>query len=211
MFTADEAVARTEKGDSVILVRRETSPEDIHGMHAAAGILTSTGGSTSHAAVVARGWGKCCVAGAGDLIIDARRHIIKIGERKISVNDVISIDGSSGEVMLGDVPRQAPSFTSEFRTLMTWADKTRNMVIRTNADTPEDSKIARDFGAEGIGLCRTEHMFFDADRIADRSQYTDPHHYSEGVVHVWVGGTAVLRAEEMTGARPGRFLERGRR
>ena len=165
VFTADEAVARTEKGDSVILVRRETSPEDIHGMHAAAGILTSTGGSTSHAAVVARGWGKCCVAGAGDLIIDARRHIIKIGERKISVNDVISIDGSSGEVMLGDVPRQAPSFTSEFRTLMTWADKTRNMVIRTNADTPEDSKIARDFGAEGIGLCRTEHMFFGDKRI----------------------------------------------
>ncbi|NKB36637.1 MAG: pyruvate, phosphate dikinase [Gammaproteobacteria bacterium] len=165
VFTADEAVARTEKGDSVILVRRETSPEDIHGMHAAAGILTSTGGSTSHAAVVARGWGKCCVAGAGDLVIDSKRHIIKIDDRKISVNDIISIDGTSGEVMLGDVAKQAPTFTKEFRVLMKWADNTRKMVVRTNADTPEDSKIARNFGAEGIGLCRTEHMFFGDKRI----------------------------------------------
>lgn len=165
VFTADEAVARAENGDSVILVRRETSPEDIHGMHAAAGILTSTGGSTSHAAVVARGWGKCCVAGAGELIIDARRHIIKVHDRKISVNDIISIDGSTGEVILGDVAKRPPVFTSEFRTIMKWADQTRKMVIRTNADTPEDSKVARNFGAEGIGLCRTEHMFFADKRI----------------------------------------------
>ena len=165
VFTADEAVARTEKGDSVILVRRETSPEDIHGMHAAAGILTSTGGSTSHAAVVARGWGKCCVAGAGEIIIDAKRHIMKVHDRKISVNDIISIDGSTGEVILGDVEKRPPTFTAEFRTLMKWADQTRKMVIRTNADTPDDSKIARGFGAEGIGLCRTEHMFFGDKRI----------------------------------------------
>ena len=165
VFTADEAVARTEKGDSVILVRRETSPEDIHGMHAAAGILTSTGGSTSHAAVVARGWGKCCVAGAGDLVIDSKRHVIKVHDKKISINDIISIDGTTGDVILGDVAKQAPTFTKEFRTLMTWADNTRKMVIRTNADTPEDSKVARKFGAEGIGLCRTEHMFFGDKRI----------------------------------------------
>ncbi len=165
VFTADEAVARTEKGDNVILVRQETSPEDIHGMHAAAGILTSTGGSTSHAAVVARGWGKCCVAGAGELVIDSKRHLIKVKDKKISINDIISIDGSTGEVILGDVAKQAPTFTREFRILMTWADKTRKMVIRTNADTPDDSKIARNFGAEGIGLCRTEHMFFGDKRI----------------------------------------------
>lgn len=165
VFSADEAVARTENGDSVILVRRETSPEDIHGMHAAAGILTSTGGSTSHAAVVARGWGKCCVAGAGELEIDSKRQIIKVGDNLITANDIISIDGSRGEVILGDVAKRAPIFTKEFRTLMAWADKTRKLVIRTNADTPEDSKIARDFGAEGIGLCRTEHMFFGEKRI----------------------------------------------
>lgn len=165
VFTADEAVARAENGDSVILVRKETSPEDIHGMHAAAGILTSTGGSTSHAAVVARGWGKCCVAGAGEIIIDSKRKLITVNDRKIGPNDIISLDGSTGEVILGDVAKRAPIFTKEFRTLMTWADKTRKMIIRTNADTPEDSVIARKFGAEGIGLCRTEHMFFGDKRI----------------------------------------------
>jgi pyruvate, orthophosphate dikinase len=165
VFTADEAVERTENGDSVILVRRETSPEDIHGMHAATGILTSTGGSTSHAAVVARGWGKCCVAGAGELVIDAKRRSIIVGNKKISGKDIISIDGSTGDVILGDVAKQAPTFTKEFKTVMTWADKTRKMIIRTNADTPEDAKVARNFGAEGIGLCRTEHMFFDDKRI----------------------------------------------
>ena len=165
VFTADEAVERTEKGDDVILVRRETSPEDIHGMHAAAGILTSTGGSTSHAAVVARGWGKCCVAGAGELVIDSKNKRININGKKISAKDIISIDGSTGEVMLGNVEKQPPTFSPEFKTLMKWADKTRNLIIRTNADTPEDSSIARDFGAEGIGLCRTEHMFFGDKRI----------------------------------------------
>ncbi len=165
VFTADDAVTRTENGDSVILVRKETSPEDIHGMHAAAGILTSTGGSTSHAAVVARGWGKCCVAGAGELVIDAKRKTITVHDRKITPHEIISIDGSTGEVILGDVAKQAPTFTKEFKTLMSWADKTRKMVIRTNADTPEDSAIARKFGAEGIGLCRTEHMFFGEKRI----------------------------------------------
>jgi len=165
VFTADEAVARAENGDSVILVRKVTSPEDIHGMHAAAGILTSTGGSTSHAAVVARGWGKCCVAGAGEIIIDSKRKLITVNDRKIGPNDIISLDGSTGEVILGDVAKRAPIFTKEFRTLMTWADKTRKMIIRTNADTPEDSVIARKFGAEGIGLCRTEHMFFGDKRI----------------------------------------------
>jgi pyruvate, orthophosphate dikinase len=165
VFTADEAVARTENGESVILVRKETSPEDIHGMHAAAGILTSTGGSTSHAAVVARGWGKCCIAGAGDLVIDSKRHLITVKGKKIGVKDIISIDGSNGDVILGDVAKQAPAFTKEFRTLMTWADRVRNMVIRTNSDTPKDSAIARKFGAEGIGLCRTEHMFFGDNRI----------------------------------------------
>lgn len=165
VFTADEAVERTENGDSVILVRSETSPEDIHGMHAAAGILTSTGGSTSHAAVVARGWGKCCVAGAGELVIDAKRRSIIVGSEKISGKDIISIDGSTGEVILGDVAKQKPTFSKEFKTVMTWADRTRKMIIRTNADTPKDAKVARDFGAEGIGLCRTEHMFFDDKRI----------------------------------------------
>ncbi|MBT7950110.1 MAG: pyruvate, phosphate dikinase [Gammaproteobacteria bacterium] len=165
VYTADEAVARTENGESVILVRKETSPEDIHGMHAAAGILTSTGGSTSHAAVVARGWGKCCVAGAGELVIDSKRETITIHGKKIGVKDIISIDGSTGDVILGDVAKRAPAFTKEFRTLMTWADRVRNMVIRTNSDTPKDSAIARKFGAEGIGLCRTEHMFFGDNRI----------------------------------------------
>jgi pyruvate,orthophosphate dikinase len=165
VFSADDAVSRTENGDSVILVRRETIPDDIHGMHAAVGILTSTGGTTSHAAVVARGWGKCCVAGARQLEIDAKHQLIKVGDTLVSANDIISIDGSTGEVILGDVEKRAPVFTKEFKTLMTWADKTRKMVIRTNADTPEDSKIARDFGAEGIGLCRTEHMFFGDKRI----------------------------------------------
>ena len=165
VFSADEAVERTEQGDKVILVRRETSPEDIHGMHAAAGILTSTGGSTSHAAVVARGWGKCCVAGASEIIIDSRHKIIRINKHKISAKDIISIDGATGEVMLGQVEKQAPTFSPEFDTLMRWADKTRKLVIRTNADTPEDSAMARNFGAEGIGLCRTEHMFFGEKRI----------------------------------------------
>ena len=157
---------KSESGLPVILARRETSPEDIHGMHAAEAILTSTGGSTSHAAVVARGWGKCCVTGASELIIDSKRRTMIIRDRVITQEDMISIDGSNGEVMLGDVPKQPPVFTAEFKTLMAWADETRKLVIRTNADTPMDAAAALEFGAEGIGLCRTEHMFFGEDRIA---------------------------------------------
>ncbi|MCY4209507.1 MAG: pyruvate, phosphate dikinase [Gammaproteobacteria bacterium] len=166
VFTAGEAVEKSENGVPVILVRRETSPEDIHGVHAAEAILTSTGGSTSHAAVVARGWGKCCVTGASGLIIDSKRKTLTIRDCVIGQDDMLSIDGSSGEVMLGDVPKQTPVFTSEFKTLMAWADRTRRMVIRTNADTPMDAAAALEFGAEGIGLCRTEHMFFGQNRIA---------------------------------------------
>jgi pyruvate, orthophosphate dikinase len=165
VFTADEAVARAENGESVILVRRETSPEDIHGMYAASGILTSTGGSTSHAAVVARGWGKCCIAGAGELIIDAKRKKFQVNGTTITGKDIISIDGTSGELMLGDVAKCPPHFSKEFKILMNWADKKRKLLIRANADSPEDAKVARDFGAEGIGLCRTEHMFFGEQRI----------------------------------------------
>ncbi|MBL1141137.1 MAG: pyruvate, phosphate dikinase [Proteobacteria bacterium] len=170
VFTADEAVVRAENGENVILVRRETSPEDVHGMHVASGILTSTGGSTSHAAVVARGWGKCCVAGAGELVIDAKRKKIQINGTTITGKDIISIDGTSGELMLGDVAKCPPNFSKEFKTLMNWADKKRKLLIRTNADSPEDAKVARDFGAEGIGLCRTEHMFFGDQRIVAMRQ-----------------------------------------
>ena len=166
VFSADEAVEQSENGQPVILVRRETSPEDIHGMHVAEAILTSTGGSTSHAAVVARGWGKCCVTGASELIIDSKRKTLTIKDKIITPADIISIDGSNGEIMLGEVAMQPPTFTSEFKTLMTWADRTRKLVIRTNADTPMDAAMAMEFGAEGIGLCRTEHMFFGENRIA---------------------------------------------
>ena len=166
VFSADEAVEQSENGQPVILVRRETSPEDIHGMHVAEAILTSTGGSTSHAAVVARGWGKCCVTGVGELIIDSKRKTLTIKDKIITPADIISIDGSNGEIMLGEVAMQPPTFTSEFKTLMAWADKTRKLVIRTNADTPMDAAMAMEFGAEGIGLCRTEHMFFGENRIA---------------------------------------------
>jgi len=165
VFNADEAVERVEKGEQVILVRRETSPEDIHGMHAAAGILTSTGGSTSHAAVVARGWGKCCITGASDIVIDEKRRTLTVDKISIGEDDIISLDGTTGEVIRGDVPKLPPSFSEDFRTLMDWADKTRKLTVRTNADTPSDAKLARKFGAEGIGLCRTEHMFFGEKRI----------------------------------------------
>jgi pyruvate,orthophosphate dikinase len=165
VFSADEAEARAAKGEDVILVRIETSPEDIHGMHAARGILTTRGGMTSHAAVVARGMGRACVAGAGDLRVDyhvgtmsARNQVVKAGE-------VITINGSTGEVMLGAVPTVQPELSGDFATLMGWADEVRTMGVRANADTPIDAKTARRFGAEGIGLCRTEHMFFDAERI----------------------------------------------
>ncbi|MBL8886928.1 MAG: pyruvate, phosphate dikinase [Phycisphaerales bacterium] len=164
-FTAQEAVERAGKGEKVILVRKETSPEDVEGMHSAAGILTSTGGRTSHAAVVACGWGKCCVVGAGELQIDPASGTMKVNGKVFTRDSVISIDGSSGEVLAGSVPSVEPKMSGDFATVMKWADKYRTIGVRTNADTPEDAQRARDFGAEGIGLCRTEHMFFEGDRI----------------------------------------------
>ncbi|TWU17831.1 pyruvate, phosphate dikinase [Bythopirellula polymerisocia] len=164
-FTAAEAVDRTLEGEQVLLVRKETNPEDIDGMHSAAGILTSTGGMTSHAAVVARGWGRCCVAGAGEITIDEKARKIKVGNKVFTHKDVISIDGSTGEVMEGEIATQSPKLSGDFSKVMEWADKYRTMKVRTNADTPADAKRARDFGAQGIGLCRTEHMFFEGDRI----------------------------------------------
>jgi pyruvate,orthophosphate dikinase len=164
-FTASEAVERTHAGEKVLLVRKETNPEDIEGMHMAVGILTSTGGMTSHAAVVARGWGRCCVAGAGQITIDEKSRKIKVGNKTYSHNDTLSIDGSTGEVMAGTVPTHIPKLSGDFATVMSWTDKYRKMKVRTNADTPDDAKRAREFGAQGIGLCRTEHMFFEGDRI----------------------------------------------
>ncbi len=164
-FSAPEARERAEAGENVILVRQETSPEDVDGMNAAAGILTSTGGMTSHAAVVARGWGKCCVAGAGEVQIDEKKKKITVNGRSFGVKDLISLDGTTGEVMAGEVETQEPKLSGDFAKLMKWADEYRTLGVRTNADSPADSKRARDFGAEGIGLCRTEHMFFEADRI----------------------------------------------
>jgi pyruvate,orthophosphate dikinase len=164
-FTADEAVERSKAGEQVLLCRKETSPEDVDGMHSAAGILTSTGGMTSHAAVVARGWGKCCVAGAGEISINEKGRSITVNGRKFTWKDTISIDGSTGQVMAGSVPTQEPKLSGDFAKLMGWADKARKLNVRTNADTPDDAKRAREFGAEGIGLCRTEHMFFEGERI----------------------------------------------
>jgi len=164
-FTATEAVERTAAGEKVLLCRKETSPEDIDGMHSAAGILTSTGGMTSHAAVVARGWGRCCVAGAGDVQIDEAARTITVAGKTFTHDDTLSIDGTTGEVMVGSVATQSPELSGDFGTVMDWADKYRTLQVRTNADSPEDSRRARDFGAQGIGLCRTEHMFFEGDRI----------------------------------------------
>ncbi|MAE62325.1 MAG: pyruvate, phosphate dikinase [Planctomycetaceae bacterium] len=164
-FTADEAADRTAAGEAVLLVRKETSPEDIDGMHAAQGILTSTGGMTSHAAVVARGWGKPCVAGAGAIQIDEKKQRITVKGRTFSTQDILSIDGATGEVIAGAVGTHQPKLSGDFGTLMKLADKYRKLNVRTNADTPADAQRARDFGAEGIGLCRTEHMFFGDERI----------------------------------------------
>ncbi|HXA69987.1 MAG TPA: pyruvate, phosphate dikinase [Stellaceae bacterium] len=165
VFSADEAEARAAKGVAVVLVRVETSPEDIHGMHAAKGILTTRGGMTSHAAVVARGMGRPCVAGAGDLRVDSRAGTISVGGRVVKAGEVITINGSTGEVMLGEVPTIQPELSGDFAILMGWADECRKLGVRANADTPLDARTARRFGAEGIGLCRTEHMFFDDYRI----------------------------------------------
>ncbi|MBL0871042.1 MAG: pyruvate, phosphate dikinase [Phycisphaerales bacterium] len=165
-FTAAEAVQRKQSGEKVILVRDETSPEDVEGMHSAEGILTSTGGRSSHAAVVAVGWGKCCVVGAGELHIDAKARKMTVAGQTFGPDDVISIDGTTGEVMVGSVPVVIPEkLSGDFATVMRWADKYRTLQIRTNADTPADARRAREFGAVGIGLCRTEHMFFEGSRI----------------------------------------------
>jgi len=164
-FTAAEAVQRTLAGEKVLLVRKETNPEDIDGMHSAAGILTSTGGMTSHAAVVARGWGRCCVAGAGEIQINEKGRRIQVAGKTFTRQDVLSIDGSTGEVMAGEIATQSPKLSGDFSKIMSWSDKYRKMLVRTNADTPADAKRARDFGAQGIGLCRTEHMFFEGERI----------------------------------------------
>lgn len=165
VFAADRAEKRKEEGENVILVRIETSPEDIKGMNAAEGILTARGGATSHAAVVARGMGKCCVAGCSALDIDYSSKSMKVGDKTVYEGDYISIDGSTGEVMLGQVATKEAEMSEDFKKLMKWADDTRKLEVHTNADTPHDAQIARSFGAEGIGLCRTEHMFFNADRI----------------------------------------------
>jgi pyruvate,orthophosphate dikinase len=165
VFDADTAEKRKAAGESVILVRVETSPEDIHGMHAATGILTARGGMTSHAAVVARGMGRPCVSGAGSLSISAKDKVMKVAGREVREGDTITIDGTSGEVMFGSVATVQPELAGDFGVLMEWADGVRRLKVRANAETPLDCQTARDFGAEGVGLCRTEHMFFDADRI----------------------------------------------
>jgi len=162
---ADTAEQWANRGDAVILVRVETSPEDIHGMHAAKGILTARGGMTSHAAVVARGMGRPCVSGASGVSIDRQGRTLRIGKAELCEGDVITLDGGNGQVMRGLVPTIEPELAGDFGVIMEWADEARRMGVRTNAETPEDCKTARSFGAEGIGLCRTEHMFFDANRI----------------------------------------------
>jgi len=165
VFSSDEAEEKAKNGEKVILVRVETSPEDIHGMHAAEGILTSRGGMTSHAAVVARGMGRCCVSGAGDVHISYDKKEFRAAGHVVKAGDFITLNGSTGEVMLGQVPTLQPKLSDDFTRLMQWADDIRELKVRTNAETPLDTKTARGFGAEGIGLCRTEHMFFDAERI----------------------------------------------
>jgi pyruvate,orthophosphate dikinase len=165
VFSAKEAEEWAKKGEKVVLVRAETSPEDIGGMHVAVGILTSTGGMTSHAAVVARGMGKCCVVGCGAIKVNEREKLFKVNEHTVKEGDVITINGTTGEVILGPVTLIAPTFSNEFNELLKWADEIRKIGVKANADTPKDAQTARDFGAEGIGLCRTEHMFFEGNRI----------------------------------------------
>ena len=166
VLDADTAELWAGRGEKVVLVRIETSPEDIHGMHAATGILTARGGMTSHAAVVARGMGRPCVSGASQVSISREDRTLTIGNRELKEGDVVTIDGGNGQVMAGEVATIEPELAGDFGTLMEWADRHRRMAVRTNAETEADCKMARQFGAEGIGLCRTEHMFFDADRIS---------------------------------------------
>ncbi|MBU0717612.1 MAG: pyruvate, phosphate dikinase, partial [Planctomycetes bacterium] len=161
VFSADVAEAQAQQGVSVILVRKETSPEDVGGMHAAVGVLTQTGGKTSHAAVVARGWGKCCIVGCEDLTIDYHDKVMSLGGKAVRAGESITLDGSTGEIYEGEVPLERPIAPDEFNTLMKWCDQRRRLRVRTNADTPADARKAVELGAEGIGLCRTEHMFFD--------------------------------------------------
>jgi pyruvate,orthophosphate dikinase len=165
VFSSDEAEARAAKGEAVILVRIETSPEDIHGMHAARGILTTRGGMTSHAAVVARGMGRPCVAGAGGVTVDYAAQALMSGGKVVQAGETITLDGATGEIFIGSVAMVEPQLSGDFSTLMEWADGVRRLKVRANAETPLDADTARKFGAEGIGLCRTEHMFFDPSRI----------------------------------------------
>lgn len=165
VFNAEDADEWTQKGEKVILVRIETSPEDLKGMNAAQGILTARGGMTSHAAVVARGMGKCCVSGCGALEIDYVSRTFKVGTLIVKEGDFISLDGSTGDIMLGKVQTVDAKLSGNFSTIMQWADEFKRLTVRTNADTPHDAEVARKFGAQGIGLCRTEHMFFEGDRI----------------------------------------------
>jgi len=165
VFSADEAERLSQEGRKVILVRLETSPEDIHGMHAAVAIVTARGGMTSHAAVVARGMGRPCVCGAGDLKIAADQQSLTVAGRTVQKGEIVTVDGAAGKVFYGEVSTIQPELSGDFGKLMEWADDARRMTVRANAETPHDAQVARDFGAEGIGLCRTEHMFFDADRI----------------------------------------------
>jgi pyruvate, orthophosphate dikinase len=165
VFSSDEAETMKAQGRSVILVRAETSPEDIHGMHAAEGILTTRGGMTSHAAVVARGMGKPCVSGAGMLRVDYAANTMTVSGKTFRKGEVITLDGSTGQVLRGRVAMNEPALSGEFATVMGWADEVRKLKVRANADTPNDARVAVKFGAEGIGLCRTEHMFFEGERI----------------------------------------------
>jgi pyruvate,orthophosphate dikinase len=165
VFTAADAERMAERGERVVLVRTETSPEDIGGMHAAQGILTARGGMTSHAAVVGRGMGKCCVVGCGAINIDDEKRLFTVNGLTVREGDLLTLNGSTGEVIVGEAPLIQPVMSREFQTLMGWVDKTRRLRVRANADTPHDAKVSRAFGAEGIGLCRTEHMFFEGDRI----------------------------------------------
>jgi len=165
VFNANDAVEKAAEWGKVILVREETSPEDIHGMDASQAILTARGGMTSHAAVVARGMGKPCVAGCSSIHVDVKTKQFSAGDKIIKEGDYITIDGGTGRVIEGEVRTVPPQLSKEFQQLMSWADTFRKINVRTNADTPKDSKVAREFGAEGIGLCRTEHMFFEGNRI----------------------------------------------
>jgi pyruvate, orthophosphate dikinase len=165
VFTPEDAERQAERAVKVLLVRAETSPEDIGGMHAAQGILTATGGMTSHAAVVARGMGKCCIAGCGDIQIDEEKRLFTAGDVTVHEGDVLTLNGTTGEVILGQAKLITPELSPQFKTFMGWVDKLRRLKVRANADTPHDAAVAREFGAEGIGLCRTEHMFFEGERI----------------------------------------------